>query len=330
MIAAIQSAIFAVNNLGFIAHAFYKAGPDEAPWVTGFPGDPGAVDHTMWGGRSAIPLPHFIRDSNNNYIAVSAFKRASDGRYRRRKDCFAGMYIVMIDDVGTKVAFDKLVLPPTCLVETSPGNFQAWYFLKAPERDRIRAETLVKGMIASGLTADGADPGMSGVTRYGRLPVGVNGKSKYVECLGHPFVQRVTAWSPEQRYSIDEIADAYGVNLQVTCAPRRKAPPRTRQIPDLGTPDGHDGITSILDAAGLYLEPLSGLQGGHRIVCPWVHEHTDEDQTGTVYFEPSDQNDGRGGFKCHHGHCQQRTVADLTHFLIRLLQNKNEESPCNN
>ena len=80
MIAAIQSAIFAVNNLDFIAHAFYKAGPDEAPWVTGFPGDPGAVDHTMWGGRSAIPLPNFIRDSNNNYIAVSAFKQAGVAR----------------------------------------------------------------------------------------------------------------------------------------------------------------------------------------------------------------------------------------------------------
>jgi len=329
MISAIQSAMFAVSNRDFISHAFYKVGPDEAPWVTGFRGDPGSVDHKLWGGRSALPMPRFICDGNNNYIAVSAFKLASDGRYRRRKDCFAGMYIVMIDDVGTKVPFDKLVLPPTCLVETSPGNFQAWYFLKAPERDRHRAETLVKGMIASGLTADGADPGMSGVTRYGRLPVGVNGKGKYVEHLGHPFVQRVAVWSPDQRYSIDEIADAYGVNLQVTRTPRRKAPPRKRQVPDLGTSDGHGGITSILDNAGLYLEPLSGLDGGHRIVCPWVHEHTDEDPTGTVYFEPSEENAWSGGFKCHHGHCQQRTIADLTHFLIRLLQNKNEVSPCN-
>lgn len=319
----------ALSNQDFLAHAFCRCSSNEVPWVAGFPGDPGAVHHAMWGGRSALPLPCFIHAGNNNFIAVSSFIPGTDGRHHRRKDCFAAMHIVMVDDVGTKVGFDKLVLEPTCLVETSPGNFQAWYFLLEPERDRLRAETLIKGMIASGLTADGSDPGMNGVTRYGRLPVGINGKAKYVERLGHPFVQKVALWSPAIRYRIEQIADAYGVDMSVLKSPTRAGALRTRgrrMHPGLACSD--DGIARILEKAGLYLEPLSGLEGGHRIVCPWVHEHTDEDQTGTVYFEPSDENDGRGGFKCHHGHCQKRTIADLNHFAIRLMQSTSEQPLC--
>lgn len=317
-----------ISNVNFVSQAFYQARHDEIPWVTGFPGDPLAVDRTLWGGRSALPLPWFIRSGHNNFVAVSSFKLGSDGKYHRRKDCFAAMHIVMVDDVGTKVAIDKVVLQPTCLVETSPGNFQAWYFLVEPERDRLRAETLIKGMISSGLTSDGSDPGMNGVTRYGRLPVGINGKAKYVERLGQPFVQKVAVWSPSIRYRFEQIADAYGVDMSMATPLSRRRTPRTQGAAHSGAAYGDDGITRILETAGLYIEPLPSHEGGHRIVCPWVHEHTDEDQTGTVYFEPSDENDGRGGFKCHHGHCQKRTIADLNHFAIRLMQSTSEQPLC--
>lgn len=317
-----------LSNRDFLAHAFHQCADNEVPWVTGFPGDPCAVHHAMWGGRRGLPLPNFVHADNNNFIAVSSFGLGTDRRQHRRKDCFAAMHIVMVDDVGTKVGFDKLVLEPTCLVETSPGNFQAWYFLAEPERDRLRAETLTKGMISSGLTADGSDPGMNGVTRYGRLPVGINGKAKYVERLGQPFVQKVAIWSPSIRYSIEQIADAYGVDMAGANSISRGRTPRTRGVAHPAAAYGDDGIARILESAGLYLEPLRSQEGGHRIVCPWVHEHTDEDQTGTVYFEPSDGNDGRGGFKCHHGHCQKRTIADLNHFVTRLMQSNSEHPLC--
>ena len=306
-----------ISNHNFLANAFAVCGNDETPWVTGFPGDPNAIHQAMWGGRSALPLPGFIRDRNNNFVAVSSFKRGSDGKYHRRKQNFSAMHVVMVDDVGTKIDHNKLALPPSALVETSPANFQAWYFLSQPERDRQKAEALIKGMIASGLTSDGADPGMNGVTRYGRLPVGVNGKAKYVEKLGGPFIQRVATWSPELRYSIDEIANAYGVTM--TMPAKRCTTGRMRSRKDL-IPGSTDSHLVLLDSAGLYIEPISSLEGGHHIICPWVNEHTDQEPSGTVYFEPSDQNNSGGGFKCHHGHCQKRTIADLNHFLIRLLE----------
>jgi hypothetical protein len=69
-----------LTNPEFIIHAFRKAEKDEFPWVTGFPGDPGSVDHALWGGRSATPLPRFIHAGNNNYIAVSSFRQGDDDR----------------------------------------------------------------------------------------------------------------------------------------------------------------------------------------------------------------------------------------------------------
>lgn len=307
-----------LTNREFIIRAFRNGAEDEFPWVTGFPGDPGSVDHALWGRCSALPLPRFIHAGNNNYIAVSSFRQGDDGRPRRRKACFAAMHVVMIDDVVTKVPPERITLPPTCVVETSPGNYQAWYFLTEPERDRLRAENLIKGMIASGLTKDGADPGMNGVTRYGRLPVGINGKAKYRDEAGEPFVQRVASWDPTVRYSLDEIAIAYNVDLSAVSRPKRIASRRARPLRDS---DGNpDGFLHVFQEANLYLEPLDGMEGAHRVICPWVREHTDEDPTGTAYFEPSSENAWVGGFKCHHGHCQHRTIADLTHFVARLLQ----------
>lgn len=308
-----------VSNIDFISHAFVGVKNDEMPWVTGFSGDPYTVDRKLWGGRSALPLPWFIRPDHNNYLAVSSFKRGDDGKPHRRKDNFGHMHLVMVDDVGTKVQFDKLALQPSAIVETSPGNYQAWYFLNPPEADRLRAERLIDGMVATGLTADASDPGMKGVTRYGRLPVGVNGKAKYVEQLGSAFVQRVTLWSPQLRYSADEIADAYDVNMELQESTPKKRPSR-RSIFQGGTTATKDGIAELLTTIGLYLEPLGSIAGAHQVICPWVHEHTDEDPSGTVYFEPSEENADRGGFKCHHGHCQHRNITDLVHFLARLQQ----------
>ncbi|MBX3647164.1 MAG: hypothetical protein KF853_13615 [Rhodocyclaceae bacterium] len=308
------------SNIDFICHAFRGVTNDEMPWVTGFPGDPLAVRHDLWGGHAALPLPWFIRPDHNNYIAVSSFKRGDDGQHRRRKANFSRMHLVMIDDLGTKVPMKKLTLPPSALVETSPGNYQGWYFLYPPEPERWRAERLIDGMIAAGLTADASDPGMKGVTRYGRLPAGINSKAKYVEKLGGPFVQRVAVWSPLTRYSIDQIAAAYGVDMTVPANRGAHRPRRSAKLPSVGAADSTDGILNLLSCTGLYLEPANSLPGAHRIVCPWVHEHTDEDPSGSAYFEPNEQNDWRGGFKCHHGHCQDRTIYDLTHFLIRLQQ----------
>lgn len=303
-----------LSNNEFLAYAFSSLRTDEKFWVTGFPGDPYSVEHWCWGGVGAPPgLPNCIQPAHNNYVAISSFKRGEDGLFHRRKANFSRLHMVMVDDVGTKVPFDRLALSPSARVETSPGNFQDWYFLTEPVEDAVMADRLIKGMIESGLTADASDPGMRGVTRYGRLPVGINGKVKYVEKLGHPFEQTVTVWEPLTRYSVDEIAKAYDVDLTV----------RVHRRPVVMSQSHHDasemdGFIHILGQAGLYIDTLVGMTGGHRIICPWYYLHTDEDTSGTVYFSPGEENNWKGGFKCHHGHCQSRSIVDLAYFVGRL------------
>jgi len=313
--------ITTVSNADFICTAFAQINLDhETVWVTGFREDPALVPHYKWGGQPVLPFPRSINPDHNNYVAVSSFGIGDDGLYHRRKANFGRKYAVMVDDVGTKVSPAKLLLPPNAIVETSPWNFQAWYFLATPESDRIRAERLIKGMIASGLTADGADPGMNGVTRYGRLPVGVNTKAKYTALLRHPFEQRLVHWSPVERFGIDEIASAYGIDLSVAPVGERRVYARKPGQRPPPSSCGNDPMLELLERIDLYLENIPSFDGAHHIVCPWVHEHTDEDPTGTAYFEPSAENAWRGGFKCHHGHCQHRTIADLDNFAARLEQ----------
>lgn len=300
-----------LSNTDFIANAFAGIGANEVPWVTGFLGDVAAADHKVWFGAPAIPIPRFVKAAHNNYVCVSTFKRAEDGKHRRRKDCWSGLWMVLLDDLGTKIPLTALRLPPSCLVETSPGNHQAYYFLAQPERDQLKAEALINGLIQAGAS----DPGAGARTRYGRLPTGTNGKAKYAKD-GQPFTQRVHVFEPSRRYTPEQIAQAYGLAAASKPRPRRTTPSANK-------PTGA-GYLPILEAAGLYLEPIRGFHGGHRIVCPWHEGHTGKDQTGTAYFEPDERNDMKGGFKCQHGHCAHRTIADLDWFMVRLLQGRAE------
>lgn len=299
------------DNATFLTHAFARCGANETPWVAGFPGDVAVAPHHVWFGASVFPLPSFIRAGNNNYVCISTFKRADDGHFRRRKECWSGLWLILLDDLGTKIPLDRQRLQPSCLVETSPGNFQAWLFLKEPERNQQRAEAVINGLIAAGATDEGA----GSLTRFGRLPVGINGKAKYTNKNSEAFIQRVREWSPTCRYGIEEIAEAYGIDL--TMPARQKTRSKVPRAPN-GAPQT-DARIALLQAAGLYREPLRGVEGGHLITCPWWGHHTDHDTSGTIYFEPSHFNEMRGGYKCHHGHCRNRSIYDLDHFISRLV-----------
>jgi DNA primase RepB-like protein len=303
------------SNIEFIAHAFVGCGLDETPWVTGFRCDPTNPPHTVWSGTPAIPMPQFVRPMHNNYCAISTFKRSDDGKLRRRRICWSGLWLILLDDIGTKVDLKALQLEPSCLVETSPGNFQSWLMLCSPERNQARAEALVGGFIASGAT----DPGGCNLVRYGRLPIGVNTKEKYRGKSGEPWVQRCHEWRPDRRYSTDEVAQAFGIDLSAAMQSKgvtRKGTKRSKGL------KAGDGYATLLEATGLYLDELSGIEGGHRIICPWHYEHSGGDVSGTAYFEPSAENGWAGGFHCHHGHCAGRTIADLDHFIQRLLSRR--------
>lgn len=299
-----------ISNDEFLLTVFGDDTGDTRPVVVSFRGNPANVSPGSWAGSAwhgkaaKLSLP----GDANNYFSLAAFGPDGAGRHRRLKACFRALHAIMLDDLGTKVAMERLTLPPTWLMETSPGNYQAGYLLREPLSDGSVADQLMNAIVAARL----CDPGASGPTaRLARLPVAVNGKH------APPFHCRLVEWSPQLRYSTHELVDGLGLEPSLFEQPQRKGTGQRQGPSDdsdsvwIARPE-ENSVLVALHNRGLYKTPLG--VGKHDITCPWVTEHTDQVDGGTAYFEPDD-NWPIGGFKCLHGHCAERHMRDLLRFL---------------
>jgi hypothetical protein len=301
-----------VSNDEFLRTLFVGLSGDGAPVVTSFAGNPATVSPAAWKSRRWRDGDTALPAEANNYFSLATFRPDEAGEYRRRKAQFVALHVVMLDDIGGKVPMERVTLPPTWLLETSPGNHQAGYLLAAPLTDGLLADRLMNVIVAAGL----CDPGANGPrARLARLPVAVNGKHT------PPFVCRMVTWAPELRYSVEALVA--GLQLEMGQAERAKrTATRAMARNHASRPDDGDAVwiprpeeNAVLVALrerGLYKVPLG--DGKHDITCPWVTEHTGAVDGGTAYFEPDD-NWPIGGFKCLHGHCAERHIRDLLVFL---------------
>ncbi|MEW6283627.1 MAG: hypothetical protein AB1758_33760, partial [Candidatus Eremiobacterota bacterium] len=213
-----------VSNRAFLLALFGEGLGDSRPVVVSFEGNPASVPRkawfgSAWAGNADASLP----SGANNYFSLATFQPDEAGQYRRRNTHFYALYAVMLDDVGSKVALDRLSLPPNWLLETSPGNHQAGYLLREPLADGNMADRLMNAIVNAGL----CDPGANGPrARLARLPVAVNGKH------APPFRCRMVAWSPERRYAVQELVD--GLQLEIAPAERpRRQLGRTAEAPPM-------------------------------------------------------------------------------------------------
>jgi len=290
--------------------AMYRYVPEDARilWCQ-FPGDPNNRK-----GWQVIPLnrnERRIDPRHNIYFTISAFNFRSDIGWRRRGETFAGGVLLMIDDLGTgpgsKFPLSKIgELPPTALIETSPKNFQAIYMFNRLVTDQAEFNALIDAFVRETLLAQ--DPGMKGVTRVFRPPFGRNGKPKY----GGWDVQ-LTRWAPECRYSVNEIVDAFGLDLRPEpCGYRR-------QVAHCEAADWLDAFEAVWEALQqLHMVRAAAPRGDWwDIYCPWEDEHSDGDRTGAAIAFPNAENRWHGGFRCHHGHGDRTyTLRDLTDWLV--------------
>ena len=301
---------YTVSNSAFLESIFGPAGTDLRPIVVSFGGSPQKVEKRAWSGIVWNPDTPALSLDNNNYFSLSAFRPDESGQYRRQKKQFAALHAVMLDDVGTKVEMERLTLPPSWLLETSPGNFQAGYILDEPLKDASTADKLMSAIIAAGL----CDPGASGPTsRLSRLPGGVNGKHDPA------FTCSMKSYDPDLSYNIEELID--GLQLDMRPAGRPKAGAKGKhkeQSENEGQSGGEDpmftprpeenSVLAALRARNIYKKALG--DGKHDLTCPWAAEHSGGVDGGTAYFEPDDTYP-IGGFKCLHGHCAKRHIRDL-------------------
>lgn len=301
-----------VSNEQFLRAVFGEVGGNGRPVLVSFAGNPASVRKQLWHGK---PLPEYdqadrqLPAHHNNYFSLASFRPDDTGQYRRQKKNFQTLHAVMLDDVGTKVELERLTLPPSWLLETSPGNYQAGYLLERPTTDGKVADRLMNAIIAAGLS----DPGANGPqTRLARLPNAVNGKCQ------PPFPCKLLEFYPERRYSIGAIVDGLQLERLVPDqSPEGKTVSSSQPPPSDGDPVwipalAENPVLVELSNKGLYKKPLDSRR--HDITCPWVNEHTDLVDHGTVYFEPDDFYPV-GGFKCLHGHCADRHIRELLEFL---------------
>jgi hypothetical protein len=310
-----------LSNADFLTSLFGRyLNPAQDPrwyaWLTCFAEDPLTAPKKAWYGQKWDGKPFVDPEmcTVNAFFSIGllkavAGKGAELATVQRRKANFGCLPCVMLDDIGTKA--DMLTLPPTWLIETSPGNYQAGYAFTAPIESTSDADIYIRALMTAGRLTD---TGGQNITRYARLPVGYNTKAKY----GAPFRHRLIVWEPERRYDPLELANALGLDLEVHKSPRHR-----KGVTASASSLGHDDevftprpeenpVLAALKQRGIYKSPLGN--GKHDITCPWVAEHTDEVDTGTAYFE-SDADFVWGGFKCLHGHCAQRRIQDLLSWL---------------
>ena len=311
-----------ISNEQFLQAVFQDLQRNERPMVLCIAD---VIDKdTRWGvGSSWAPglpkSPGMARDDEANwFFTLSTYLPEVNGQYRRTKAQFQRAYGVMLDDIGTKSASRERLqaCPPSYLIETSPGNYQAGYLFAEPQENLERVEALQETLVASGL----CDPGAKApASRLGRLPRGVNGKyDPAPRC-------RLVEWHPERRYTIAQIEE--GLQLQPPPAKDSKQPrtsPRTPAGASAGQsvrmPEAaifeprasENAVITALRARGMYKRPLG--EGKHDITCPWAEEHTDGLDTAAAYFEPSAEY-ALGGFKCLHSHGDRFHIRNLLSFL---------------
>lgn len=292
-----------------------------------FPGDPNSDIAEKW---RVIPMRNVdqIEPRQNVYITLSAFGK-SDGKFRRKKEAFAAALAFVIDDLGTKVSCDLIDrLPPTMLVETSPGNYQAAYLFEKPITHIGVFDELVNAFVLT--HCGGVDPGMKGVTRVWRPGLGVNGKAKYKNC-GKPFKVGVASINLDARYSIAELTKAFGLQIR---PPRR---PRMNNTTSGQTAERIEHFVRVVELLKKYGLMKPGAEdrldtwidsGWVYITCPWIGNHSERADTGTAIRGPAPLsvnekghavgNDWHGAFRCHHGSCESKGWAELTDYILDL------------
>ena len=219
------------------------------------------------------------------FFCVSTIADTGGKLVRTKANC-RGLYCLVMDDIGTKCA--EPPLPPSWILESSPGNFQWGYILTQPleEGEWDRALDVWRGFAVAGYT----DAAVPDVNRLMRVPGSMNLKPAHD---GFEAVMHV--WEPTRTFTPEQMAEGAGVTPVSKADTRRVVVGTDPLLPYLG----------ITDVGA----------GWQEITCPWAAGHT----TGadTAGYHPIRPNNLARAFNCLHEHCRDRDTAD---FLAHVAQ----------
>lgn len=266
-----------------------------------------------------------INSNCNAYVCISSCvktpnPKTGDMRFWRGESGFAKGHGFFVDDVGTgtgskgemSIEWLKSKLPPTAVVETSPDNYQCWYFFDEVVTDMNFYKAFLYCFVENVLEGAGGDVTIKDVCRYGRLPIGYNNKRhadgslKYPDAEGKPFKVRLVEADYSLRYDPHSIADAFGFEI----LQRRTRLPTEFDKEDFKWDYVHlqmavEYLNRIGAGEGSNGAVVANQSGKYRIRCPWGHEHSNGDPYGAYFRGPVPGAEFEFVFGCAHDSCRK-------------------------
>jgi hypothetical protein len=298
-------------------------------WTTGWFNDPGALlaaAHSLWSqGNLYTSLNAPKLRPARNVMGQGAALRDNDVAFVTRLPFDfdpvrpAGVCSTDAELECALVARDRLVRYLSKLRWPLPLHAKSGNGFHAQYRVRLRNDDATREMLRvlyAGLHAEFADhlvefdrtvrsPG-----QIFRLYGSVNRKGRNTKERPHRVS---TVWIPPRWQQvpapqIEQLAEYYAKRL-----PGSESRNASKCVPASVAAGAGDyrtlDVVAWFTAHRHYKRPLA--DGKHAVRCPWVHEHSTQDQpqgTATIVFEADG---GWPGFHCSHAHCAGRDVRDV-------------------
>ena len=242
---------------------FHADGAIKATWPALLPSAKVKPDWAIYGNTASFIIDRF-KDGHPSASAANC-------EY---------VLVMVLDDVGTAKVPNTCPLPPTWVMETSPGSFQWGYaFREQPRKGEFAAA--IKAIAEAGYT----DKGAINAVRNFRLPGSINlkpGKDNFAAVL--------VEFNPEREYTLEELCAAMNV---------KPGPVESVYSPIRVLDDGGDDVMAWLSDNGLVIS-TPNREGWAGVICPNSVEHTDGNPEGR--YLPATR-----AFCCLHSHCTELT-----------------------
>jgi hypothetical protein len=205
----VNSGTTTMTNSDFLAEVYGDLQPGEYGWVTTFRANPNDCSPEVWSGRiyagrpaQAVLIDRALED--NTYFCTAVLKPTEDGEIYRRKETFARLAVLVVDDVQLHD-----VQGFSYAIQTSPGKFQVGIFLDAADpdcADRALIDKVMQSMATRGRSNDRSG---NACVRYVRLPYGSNTKPR----AAGVWQTRMEVWQPTVRWTLEDACAAVGIDL---------------------------------------------------------------------------------------------------------------------